>query len=156
MASRLHALRRGAYTVVELALVLGILGVLAATAVAGFSGYRERMRRAQVIVHMKAIETALQGHDISGGGLPETLEELDPEFAGLKDPWGHPYRYTPVPGTPIGKLRKDKFLVPINSDYDLYSMGPDGDSESPLQAKPSRDDIIRAGDGSYYGPADRY
>ena len=30
-----------------------------------------------------------------------------------------------------GKFRKDKNIVPINSDYDLYSMGPDGASGGP-------------------------
>ena len=52
-----------------------------------------------------------------------------------------------------GQARKDRFLVPLNSDYDLYSMGPDGKSSSPITAKPSQDDIIRAADGSYVGPA---
>ena len=55
-----------------------------------------------------------------------------------------------------GKLRKDKFLVPLNSDYDLYSMGPDGKSVPPLTAKASRDDILRANDGEFFGPAHLY
>lgn len=49
--------------------------------------------------------------------------------------------------------RKDRFLVPINSDYDLYSVGPDGASAAPLTAATSRDDIIRASDGAYVGVA---
>lgn len=49
--------------------------------------------------------------------------------------------------------RKDRFLVPINSDYDLYSVGPDGESAAPLTAAKSRDDIIRASDGAYVGVA---
>lgn len=52
-----------------------------------------------------------------------------------------------------GKVRKDRFLVPLNSDYDLYSMGPDGDSKPPLTAAASRDDILRAADGAYVGVA---
>jgi general secretion pathway protein G len=50
-------------------------------------------------------------------------------------------------------MRKDRFLVPINSDFDLYSMGKDGESVPPLTAQKSRDDIIRANDGAYIGPA---
>ncbi len=53
-------------------------------------------------------------------------------------------------------MRKDKFLVPINTDFDLYSMGEDGKSVPPLTAKASRDDIIRANDGGYIGPASGY
>ena len=55
-----------------------------------------------------------------------------------------------------GKMRKDRFLVPINSDFDLYSMGKDGKSSPPLTASASRDDIIRANDGAYVGPAEGY
>jgi hypothetical protein len=46
---------------------------------------------------------------------------------------------------------KDKSLHPLNSDYDLYSMGPDGQSQTPLTAKASRDDIIRANNGGFIG-----
>lgn len=52
-----------------------------------------------------------------------------------------------------GRPRKDRFLHPINSDYDLYSMGKDGESLEPLTAKKSHDDVIRANDGSFVGLA---
>jgi general secretion pathway protein G len=55
--------------------------------------------------------------------------------------------------TANGQARKDRFLVPINTDYDLYSMGPDGRSVAPLTANASRDDIIRASDGTFIGRA---
>ena len=51
-----------------------------------------------------------------------------------------------------GHRRKDHSLVPVNSDYDLYSMGPDGDSQAPFTAQASRDDIVRASNGGYIGP----
>ena len=47
-------------------------------------------------------------------------------------------------------------MVPINTDYDLYSMGKDGQSAPALTAQKSRDDIIRANDGAYIGPAAGY
>ncbi len=56
----------------------------------------------------------------------------------------------------IGGARKDRFLVPINSDFDLYSMGKDGQSVGPLTAQKSHDDVIRANDGSYYGLASNF
>lgn len=52
-----------------------------------------------------------------------------------------------------GKPRKERFLHPINSDYDLYSMGKDGESVEPLTAKKSHDDVIRANDGGFVGLA---
>jgi general secretion pathway protein G len=53
-------------------------------------------------------------------------------------------------------MRKDKNLVPINSEYDLYSVGPDGRSVGPLTAKHSRDDIVMANDGRFIGVASDY
>ena len=59
-------------------------------------------------------------------------------------------------GTPQGKLRKDRFLVPVNSDYDLYSKGQDRKSSTPFTAKASQDDIVRANDGAYVGLASEF
>jgi general secretion pathway protein G len=56
----------------------------------------------------------------------------------------------------LDKPRKDRFLVPINSDYDLYSMGPDGESKRNLNTPVSRDDVIRARDGAYIGVAELF
>ena len=75
----------------------------------------------------------------------------------LRDPWGKPYQYLVVAKAKgKGKLRKDRFLVPISSDFDLYSMGPDGKSVPPLTAKVSQDDISRANEGGYVGLASEY
>jgi general secretion pathway protein G len=52
-----------------------------------------------------------------------------------------------------GKIRKDHNLHPLNSEFDLYSMGADGASVSPLTAKASRDDVIWGRDGSFVGLA---
>lgn len=57
---------------------------------------------------------------------------------------------------PTGQMRKDQAMVPINSDYDLCRKGPDGVSVKPLIANDSRDDIIRASNGSFIGLASDY
>ena len=68
----------------------------------------------------------------------------------------------PAPGAPgppcggVGGARKDRFLVPINSDFDLYSIGKDGQSVAPLTAQKSHDDVIRASDGGFYGLAKNF
>jgi general secretion pathway protein G len=46
--------------------------------------------------------------------------------------------------------------VPINSDFDLYSVGKDGQSQDPLTAPVSRDDIVRANNGRFVGLASTY
>jgi general secretion pathway protein G len=83
----------------------------------------------------------------------------DVGLGGMTDPWGNPYQYMKIAGQDkksVGTLRKDRFMVPINTDFDLYSMGPDGKSASALTAKISQDDIIRANDGQYIGRASEY
>lgn len=86
------------------------------------------------------------------GFFPDSLDEIyDPVPL---DPWGNPFQYiNHDTGNGNGKLRKDKNLVPINSDYDLYSMGPDGKTASPLTASISHDDIVRGRNGAFVGLA---
>lgn len=139
----------------ELAIVVVILGVLAALAVPNFSRVRERAMVARTIGDLRAIGLDLTDYRLDrGGALPASLADIGRD--GFRDPWGNPYRYLVVEGSNRGALRKDRFLVPINSDFDLYSMGPDGVSQPPLTAAASRDDIIRANDGGYVGVAEGY
>ena len=93
--------------------------------------------------------------------LPSSLAGIG--RGGMLDPWGYPYRYLPFPPPdrdgqrlhPQG-ARKDRFLVPINSSYDLYSMGKDGKTTAALTASASADDIIRANDGAFIGRASEF
>jgi general secretion pathway protein G len=97
----------------------------------------------------------IQRYGLENRALPDSLSDVGQ--GGARDPWGNPYRYTNLETLKgNGKARKNKNLVPINSDFDLYSMGKDGASASPLTAKASRDDIIRASDGRFVGLASDY
>ena len=145
--------RRG-FTLVELAIVFAIVGILAALAGVGWARYRDRALKASAITTMRSIATAIDATFAASDRLPDSLKEIGMDR--LKDPWGHPFQYTNLATAPKGKARKDRFLVPINSDYDLWSMGPDGKSVPPLTAKASRDDIVRANDGTFYGWASDY
>jgi general secretion pathway protein G len=114
----------------------------------------ERARLVRVIADIKNISTVIQDFEHATGRPPDSLADVG--MAGLVDLWGNPYQYLRLSGAPPGPARKDKFLVPINTTYDLYSMGPDGKSSPPLTAQDSRDDIIRANDGGYIGRASEY
>lgn len=56
----------------------------------------------------------------------------------------------------IGGARKDRFLVPINSDFDIYSIGKNGATVVALTPPQSQDDVIRASDGGFYGLAKNF
>ena len=86
--------------------------------------------------------------------FPDSLADLGPVPV---DPWGNPYRYLNIANVSgVGPLRKDHNLVPLNSDFDLYSMGEDGASSPSLTAANSRDDILRGNNGGFVGTATDY
>ena len=95
----------------------------------------------------------------------DNLAKDDPESRCLPpgiprtDPWDGNYEYlnfsANIPGIK-GKIRKDHNLHPLNTEFDLYSKGPDGESVSPLTAAKSRDDILWARDGSFIGKAEDF
>ena len=144
-------------TLVELAVVMAIVAVIAAVAVPMYSGYVERADIATAIGDIKRLEVQIERFRTDNGRLPNSLAELGVSVP--TDPWGNLYQYLKLTELAPGdkdKRRKDKSLVPVNSDYDLYSAGPDGDSKAPFTAKASRDDIVRCGNGGFVGIADDY
>lgn len=139
------------FTLVELVLVLGILGVLSMIAVPSYQWHINEKDIALAKGDIFGISDCIERASIVTGQFPLTLNEVG---CGKTDPWDNPYEYlniSTVKGK--GKLRKDKSLNPINTFYDLYSMGKDGLSTSPLTAKNSQDDIILANDGGFIGLA---
>lgn len=143
------------FTLIETMLVVGLVGVLLALAVPAYNGWRERVRNLQAVNDIRALELLIDRHLLDNRSLPRDLAAIG--RAGALDPWRRPYRYLPL-DTPAsrGAARKDHSLVPLNSDYDLYSTGPDGETAPPLTARRSRDDIVRANDGRFVGVAADY
>ena len=133
-----------------------VFGVITVLAVNSYSTYVTRARNAAAISDIGRIQLAVERYVLNHeGATPASLAEIGMD--GMNDPWGHPYVYlsfTGLHGT--GAMRKDRNLVPINTEYDLYSEGPDGNSVPPLTAQASRDDIVRANDGSFIGVAADY
>ena len=139
-------------TVVELMLALVILGVLASIAIPGYQDYRQRVRITQAKHDIATMSGLISNHFNDARAYPDSLADVG--LGDYRDPWGNPYGYTNLGAKGAkGQARKDHSLVPINSDFDLYSMGPDGRSAPPLTAKYSQDDIVRARDGAFIGIA---
>ncbi len=156
------------FTFVELIVVTAVTITLSAVAIPTYRTYLDRAKQTKAIADIRVLETEILAFYAINERLPLTLDEMGRE--NMKDPWGNPYVFlnivnyqmkkkgVKVPKGPkgTGKPRKDRFLVPINSDYDLYSMGPDGGTTAPLTAKKSRDDILRANNGTFIGPASEF
>ena len=140
--------RQRGMTLLELVVAMTAVMILASIAVPAYTGYVNRARVARAIGDIGTISLQLYRWQSNALSFPATLTE-----AGLDatDPWGRPYEYTRVAGAKTSDLRKDHNLHPINTDFDLYSRGPDGDTSGPLTAQKSRDDVIRANDGGFIG-----
>ncbi len=142
-------------TALELMLAVAIVGVLAAIALPAYENYRERVRVAQAVVDIGAIGTMVAKYGLDNGAYPDSLE--DAGAGGMRDPWGQAYQYVNHEDRRSrGRWRRDKNIVPINTDFDVFSMGKDGDSRPPLTARMSRDDIVRANNGRFVGLASDY
>lgn len=144
------------FTLVELAIALAILGVLAALTLNQYMAYIERVRVARAIVELKDISAQLDPIAFEGGALPNSLADIG--LGGRKDPWGRPYTYLRIRGNggALAVSRKDQFLIPLNSDYDLFSRGKDGLSQPRITDPASLDDVIRGNDGAFLGLAAKY
>ena len=148
--------KRVGFTLVELMVVIAIIGTLSGIAVPIFGNYLDRARVARAKSEIRTIEKEILSFKMQRDRFPTDLAEIG--LDGMLDPYKNPYQYQISTYTnKKGKVmknpeaRKDHNLVPVNTDFDLYSMGKDGESKAPFTAKVSRDDIVRANDGQFIG-----
>lgn len=147
------------FTLVEVLIVIAIIGTISAIAIPNYIKYRYEANIVVAITHIRMIEKEINLFVFDNNGqLPNSLNDL-PNTGIPNDPWGNSYRYLRINGGPPaagGQTRRDQFLVPVNTDYDLYSMGADGLTQTPFRSMLGQDDIVRANDGGYVGLASNY
>ena len=166
LVRRQSSIRAIGFTMIEIVIVMAIVGTLLAIALPMLQGALDKARITRAMGDIGALQTDIASFEAGGTGLPEALADIG--RGTLTDPWGTPYQYLNFhieeggggkgkgKGPPPAGARKDRFLVPINSTYDLYSVGKDGKTVAPLTAKASKDDIVRANDGGFIGLAVKY
>ena len=145
------------FGLLELTITLEVVSLLAALAVPSYDRYAQRARVTRSIGDIGRISIEIGIFQLkNNNALPGDFKQSG--VAIPVDPWDQPEVYlniaTAGPGN--GNFRKDKNLNPLNTDFDLYSSDKDGDSKCPLNAKASRDDIVRANNRAFIGLAEHY
>ena len=157
-------------------IVIAIVGTLAGIAVPILGTYLDRVKVTRAKIEIRTYEKEILTFYFDNDRYPVTLSEIG--LGGVEDPYGNPYQYMPAPiakkdlpkggkGNKGGNagtnnaggadlMRKDHNLVPVNTDYDLYSMGKDGKTKAPFTAEVSQDDIVRANNGQFIGLVSAY
>ena len=129
MKTRLSPRSTGAFTLVEIMVVVIILGILAATIIPQFMGATTDAKVGAAKAHIAELEAAIDRYNINMDRHPTSEEGLkvlvepppgeDKKWRGpyikmlRDDPWGHPYQYK-SPG------------VHHATSFDLWSRGADG------------------------------
>ena len=142
-------------TLMELMATLALLGTLAAFAIPAFSGYAERARINAAIgdIGRYSIEVH-RWRTNNGGAFPDTLADLAAVGVVINpDPWGNAYVYEDAATAVAGTMRTQAGNE-VNTEFDLYSRGPDGASAVSLTDGDSLDDVVLARDGAYVGKAE--
>lgn len=146
------------FTLVELLVVIAMLGTISAIGIPTYSGYMNKARITKAIAEITMLQNEIKLYEIGERTLPKSLDDIG--WGNLLDPYGNPYQYANFAvgfsGMGVGGKRKDQWDNPLNDDYDLYSMGRDGNSAQHLNNKKSHDDIIRAREGRFIGLASEF
>jgi len=139
------------FTIIELMIVILLMGIVVAIALPYYGDYRDRVRTTRATSDIIGNEAVVEAYVAMNKTLPNSWADM-PQARTI-DPWGRPYVYYNIDANGKGGARKDHALNPLNTDYDMYSTGPDGQSQSQITQKDSVDDVIRASNGGYVGVA---
>ncbi|MDX2177840.1 MAG: type II secretion system major pseudopilin GspG [Candidatus Sumerlaeia bacterium] len=122
--------RRRGFTFIEIMMVVVIIGILLALVGPRLAG---RTRQAKISAAKAQIEnfaTALAAYEMDMGAFPETSDGLKALVtkpgSDDSDSWNGPYlRKSEVPKDPWNRDYNYRFPGENNSDFDLWSDGPD-------------------------------
>jgi general secretion pathway protein G len=142
------------FTLIELLISCAIVCTLCAIAIPNVLAAINQARIARAVGDIRSIGDDLTAYAATNYQFPNGLGAVGD--ANHNDPWGNPYKYLNFANATPNQMRKNRFLFPFNTYFDLYSMGPDGKTQLGLTAPESQDDIVWANDGDYVGVASEY
>lgn len=119
--SRRVGLRRRAFTLLEIMLVVLIIGMLATVGIVAIGQNLQRSRVSFTITTMAQIKGALTQYQMDYAGYPERLDALVPKYLEKlpKDGWKREFIYRPIGSSGTSE-----------QPFDLMSYGKDGEQGS--------------------------
>lgn len=135
------------FTLVELMIVVIIIGVLAAVALPRLTGRTQRAREAAAEMTIQNVSTALEQFDLDLGRFPTTEEGIEalltrPAGVTEDDEWNGPY-LREIPLDPWRRRLVYRCPAERAIDFDLVSLGPDGQEGTADDITNLRDDEER-------------
>lgn len=120
---------RGAFTLVEMLLVLVILAVLAAIVIPKFAGRTQQAKVTAAQSQISSFQLALDAFEVDNGYYPTGSNGLNALVTppGNAQNWKGPYLQKGIPADPWGNAYI--YTCPGKNNptsYDIMSMGPDG------------------------------
>lgn len=123
--SEIRNRRHGAFTLVEILLVMTIIGILAAIVIPKMVGRSEQARQTAAHADLSSIKTALDAFEVDNGYYPKNAMDLLQQPRDAKN-WHGPY-LDKIPQDPWGNNYVYTFPGKHNpNSYDLMSVGRDG------------------------------
>lgn len=141
-------------TLIELIIAVAIVGLLAGIAIPKYADYKEKAKVSLAIEDIASISVFIENYYQDARAYPDSLADIGQD--GKLDPWGSPYQYYNIDMNGKGGCRKDHKLNPLNTYFDLFSMGKDKKSKTQITQKDSVDDVIRVNDGRFIDLASKY
>ena len=122
------------FTLIELMLVVIIIGILMSIVVPRLTGRTRRARIAAAHLTVKSVSTALEGFELDLGRFPTDEEGLlalveRPAALAPEDEWNGPY-LGEIPLDPWKRELIYRYPGERGVDFDLISLGPDGQEDS--------------------------
>jgi general secretion pathway protein G len=126
---RIGRASHGAFTLVELLLVLTILAILAGIVLPRMTGNTERARVTAAVTQISTFGTALGAYEVDNGNYPRGRDGLQALMIRGRDAqnWHGPYMEKEIPQDPWGKPYVYECPGKHNpSGYDLYATDKNG------------------------------
>jgi general secretion pathway protein G len=146
--------RSKGYTIIETMVAVGIIGISGALAYPVYSSHVDKMKIAESRKDLVLTDLKIETYFATNGAFPPDLAAIGMQ---QDDPWGKTYFYynRDIPSG-NGRERMDVNGTKINTDYDLYSKGPDNISAGKVSHSNGLDDIVRGNNGDFIGAGADY